>query len=124
MGKTIGLLNLYLWPPLLGYPPYNDFPALYHASSKLSQLIVRDVHAAMPVAMPVAGMFVPVSTAVTKGPAYHIDDHMAVQVFTTKIPPYLSTIGILLNEFGNITSPDIHVASNLSVDGNSNLLLT
>ena len=106
MGKTIGLLNLYLWPPLLGYPPYNDFPALYHASDKLSQLIVRDVYAAMPIAMS------HVVTAVTEGPAYRMDDRMAVQVLTKKIPPYLATIGTLINEFGNVTSPDIHVQSN------------
>ena len=53
-----------------------------------------------------------VVTAVTEGPAYHMDDPMAVQVLTKKIPPYLATIGILINEFGNVTSPDIQFLSN------------
>ena len=60
--------------------------------------------------MPVAMSHV--VTAVPEGPAYHMDDPMAVQVLTKKIPPYLATIGILINEFGNVTSPDIHVQSN------------
>ena len=43
IGKTQGLLQLYLQPALQGYPPFADFAALYNASSTLSNLVGRDI---------------------------------------------------------------------------------
>ena len=85
-GRTIGLLQLYLQPPLQGYPPFNNFPALYNASSTLSMLITRDAMALWQI-----DSFESLMSGIGK---------MAMH-----IPRYLTTVGMFVDEFGNI-NPD------------------
>ena len=84
-GKTFGLLQLYLQPPLQGYPSFNNFPALYNASSTLSMLITRDAMALFQI-----NSFESLLSGI---------EEMAM-----RIPRYLTTVGMFVDEFGNINT--------------------
>ena len=90
VGRTIGLLQLYVLPPLQGYPPFNDFPALYNASSKLTKLIFADT-----TSLPRIDSFESMMFAFSQ---------LADRILIRNISPYLKTVGVIVKEFGNFDS--------------------
>ena len=99
LGKTVGLLQLYLQPPLQGYPSFNNFPALYNASSRLSMLLYRDL---MSVSQRLSQLPMDSFESLLNGFA-QMAPQMAKQ-FEANIPEYLRAAGMFVSEFGNINS--------------------
>ena len=87
LGKTVGLLQLYLQPALQGYPSFNNFSALYNASSQLGMLLYQDILS------------------------------MSPQQIANNIPQYFRAMGMFVNEFGNVDSHEIKIltGNNLSL---------
>ena len=87
LGRTVPLLHLYLQPSLMSYSPFNDFPALYNASSTLFRLVFKDL--------------------MILGRIESTGDVLPVmaKLFASvegNLLEYLPVIGRLVNEFGNV----------------------
>ena len=97
LGRTVPLLHLYLQPSLMGYPPFNDFPALYNASSTLFRFEFRvsiefldEINSTN--VLPVIGKLV-----------------------NKNLPDYLLVVGRLLNEFGNVDPSQDRIFTQISL---------
>ena len=81
------LLQLYLQPYLQGYPAFNNFPALYNASSTLIRLVYKD--------------------AMVLGNINNTEDILPVigkllDNIEDRIPEYLTAIGSFVDNFGDV----------------------
>ena len=81
LGKTVGLLQLYIQPFLQGYPSFNNFPAIYNASSAISLRLVRDL-----------------APLLTAQPDDNLDN---LDNLVESLPHYLENGAVLVKEFGN-----------------------
>ena len=83
LGKTTGLLQLYFQPFLQGYPAFNDFAAIYNASTTLSMLAGGDI-----------------------APLFEGDLNATIRNFMMNLPKYLNAIAMITKEFSNASFMD------------------